>query len=546
MQNKKNTILLFIVGLFSVLFIPSHLRASTRDIKVCIKIPDGKYTKEINLYNNSYALVIGNGNYKNGWNPLPGAIQDAKEIAMALKKNGFRVTLKTDLTKKAFDKTFSQFSIKYGQNSKNRLLFYYSGHGYTKKMVTGEELGYIVMIDAGLPEKHPIEFDLKSIDMISFVTQAKKILSRHVLFMFDSCFSGSIFNLRDRVIPQCISDNIRYPVRQFITSGRANESVPDHSVFKQIFLDILEGREQEFIPDGYLTGEELGLLLKNKVPEYNPSQHPQYGKIRDPMLDKGDFVFVLSKSKQESSSILSASENKKKPLTQEERLNLPNILISPPYKKEILKQNKQKATLLNLLSKKAIVFWPYLLFCIPLSCFFIFSFYEIKKDFFINVLFSIMAVVSLSLTHIYITYVFVSYAYWIIIFLSVLPLCFFAIILFFVKVALVLFTENLLKSSHFLNKIYIVLMKTDNLYEETFILLPLSNILAALILTVCSSLIFNIMFDLTPLFRKITIPPSSKTILWISIIIILFAISGLLHLINYYFKNLLNYYFKKE
>ena len=69
--------------------------------------------------------------------------------------------------------------------------------------------------------------------------------------------------------------------------------VPDHSVFKQAFLNLLEGREREPIPDGYITGEELGLFLKNKVPEYNPAQHPQYGKIRDPSLDQGDFVFVL-------------------------------------------------------------------------------------------------------------------------------------------------------------------------------------------------------------------------------------------------------------
>ena len=57
-------------------------------------------------------------------------------------------------------------------------------------------------------------------------------------------------------------------------------------------MNILEGRDMEPIQDGYLTGEELGLFLKNKVPLYNPAQHPQYGKIRDPKLDQGDFVFV--------------------------------------------------------------------------------------------------------------------------------------------------------------------------------------------------------------------------------------------------------------
>jgi hypothetical protein len=101
--------------------------------------------------------------------------------------------------------------------------------------------------------------------------------------------------MRERVIPKSISDSVQYPVRQFITAGRANEPVPDQSVFKQAFLDLLEGRDSEPIPDHYITGEELGLYLKTKVPQYNPGQHPQYGKIKDPRLDKGDFVFVLKR-----------------------------------------------------------------------------------------------------------------------------------------------------------------------------------------------------------------------------------------------------------
>ena len=85
-------------------------------------------------------------------------------------------------------------------------------------------------------------------------------------------------------------------MRQFITAGRAGEIVPDHSDFKQAFLDLVEGRAREPFPDGYITGEELGFYLKNQVPVYNPAQHPQYGKIRNPKLDKGDFVFVLPKA----------------------------------------------------------------------------------------------------------------------------------------------------------------------------------------------------------------------------------------------------------
>ena len=262
-------------------------------LRVVATTPEGK---EIPLYNNSYALVIGNGNYTKGWDPLPGAIRDVKDVARALEKNGFKVTLKKDLTKGSFNEVFGRFCHKYGKNKDNRLLFYYAGHGHTLEMATGEDLGYLVMVDAPVPEKDPVGFNLSSVDMQTMVTQAKMIKARHVLFMFDSCFSGSILNLRERVVPQNISDSVRLPVRQFITAGRANEPVPDHSIFKQAFLDLLEGRDKEPIPDGYITGEELGLYLKNKVPVYNPTQHPQYGKIRDIRLDKGDFVFQLASS----------------------------------------------------------------------------------------------------------------------------------------------------------------------------------------------------------------------------------------------------------
>ena len=48
--------------------------------------------------------------------------------------------------------------------------------------------------------------------------------------------------------------------------------------------------------DGYVSGTELGEFLQGKVVNYSyGAQHPQYGKIRDPRLDKGDFVFALAK-----------------------------------------------------------------------------------------------------------------------------------------------------------------------------------------------------------------------------------------------------------
>jgi hypothetical protein len=306
------------------LLVPCLAGGASRGLAVKLKTEEGQQV--ISLYRESYALVVGNGEYAKGWDKLPGAVQDVKEVAAALERQGFKVTLKTNLTREQFSRTFAEFSARYGKAPDNRLLFYYAGHGYTEKTASDDVIGYLVMVDAPLPEKDEVGFSLAAVDMQGIVSQAKTIRAKHVLFLFDSCFSGTVLNFRDRVVPRGVTDSIGNPVRQFITAGSANEPVPDRSVFKQAFLDVLEGRDAKPLPGEYLTGEELGFYLKHKVPEYNPNQHPQYGKIRDPKLDKGDFVFVVASRKKEESPSTetsapdSAGEDRKRLAEERERL----------------------------------------------------------------------------------------------------------------------------------------------------------------------------------------------------------------------------------
>ena len=290
-MKRYSLFLLLSISCGTILLITADELFSQRGMKITVRTETGK---EIPLYANSYALVVGNGNYTNGWSPLDGALQDVKEVKTTLEKHSFHVTLKTNLNAAAFRRAFAEFVLKSGKDRDNRLLFYFAGHGYTRKSATNDDLGYLVMVGAPLPQTDEVGFELESIDMESLVTQAEKILARHALFVFDSCFSGTILNTRDdKKRPESISDSVAYPVRQFITAGRAGETVPDNSAFKEAFLNLLEGRADEPFPDGYITGEELGFYLKNQVPVYSSAQHPQYGKIRNPKLDQGDFVFVL-------------------------------------------------------------------------------------------------------------------------------------------------------------------------------------------------------------------------------------------------------------
>ena len=298
-MKKRFLFLLFSILCGAVMITTAPELFPQRGMSVTVHTTDGK---KLSLYKDSYALVIGNGAYpvKNGWNPLPGAVNDVKEVAKVLERHGFNVTLKIDVTKAAFNKAFSDFIYTSGKDKDNRLLFYYAGHGYTTESATGEDLGYLVMLDTPPPE-NAAEFDLYSVDMVKFVSDSKKIHAKHVLFMFDSCFSGTVLNLRNRVTPPHITDRIKNPVRQFITAGRADEPVPDRSEFKKAFLNLLEGRVKEPTPDGYLTGVELGDYLYRTVPKFSQGQHPQHGKIHDQQLNTGDFVFILPQNDQDSS-----------------------------------------------------------------------------------------------------------------------------------------------------------------------------------------------------------------------------------------------------
>jgi uncharacterized caspase-like protein len=248
----------------------------------------------VDLYGKSYALVVGASSYKY-WPKLPGVKRDVALVKAALEKHGFTVTTVMDPTRTDFDQSMRAFISKYGQDPTNRLLFYYAGHGHTIKGAQGPEMGYMIPVDAPLPGKDRGTLRAAAISMLEIEIYAKQIDAKHALFVFDSCFSGSIFGLT-RAVPAAISDKTAKPVRQFITAGAADQEVPDDSVFRRQFVSALEG-EADLNHDGYVTGSELSQFLEYTVINYTRgAQTPQYGKIRDPFLDKGDFVFFTPAS----------------------------------------------------------------------------------------------------------------------------------------------------------------------------------------------------------------------------------------------------------
>lgn len=248
------------------------------------------------LYGESHALVIGASNYRAGWSRLPGVAQDARAVSELLRQLGFQVTVVNDPTRDQLDAALRSFAAGPGQRADNRLLVYFAGHGYTLTTNAGSRLGYIVPVDAPRPDTNPGGFRLLGYSMENVEVIARQMEARHVLFLFDSCFSGTIFRSRSGV-PDSISDKTSRPVRQFITAGDADQQVPDESIFRRQLEAALREGAADLNHDGYVTGTELGVFLEDTVTNYTrKSQTPRWGKIRDPDLDKGDFVFALQPS----------------------------------------------------------------------------------------------------------------------------------------------------------------------------------------------------------------------------------------------------------
>lgn len=285
----------FLTAFLPALFLccPAHAPAQDRGVQQAPVVIEDAAGEQVGLYRESHALLIGASRYHKGWPELPAVPEDVQAVRTALETQGFLVTVVTDPDNTQLRLAFDEFISAHGNDVDNRLLFYFAGHGHTRKQAYGAEMGYIVPVDAPNPNLDDPGFLATALDMQQMEVYAKRIQAKHAMFLFDSCFSGSIFSL-SRAIPENISYKTAKPVRQFITSGSADETVPDESIFRRQFLAALTG-EGDTNGDGYMTGTELGEFLQQKVVNYSDaSQHPQYGKIRSPYLDRGDFVFTLA------------------------------------------------------------------------------------------------------------------------------------------------------------------------------------------------------------------------------------------------------------
>ena len=256
-----------------------------------IKVVETK-SAPLEIYENSHALLIGASNYSSAWPDLVTVPAELAKLEKVLIQQQFSITKVLNPTSEELEDAFENFIDKHGYDPKNRLLFYFSGHGFTRASGTK---GYLVPTDAPHPNKDETNFVRSAFSMTSLLALAREIESTHALFLFDSCFSGTIFKTRSLPSsPPLITSLTKKPVRQFITAGDAGEAVPAKSIFTPAITDGLEHGLADLNEDGFVTGSELGMYLQSTISKASSgAQSPQYGKINDYDLSLGDFVFQV-------------------------------------------------------------------------------------------------------------------------------------------------------------------------------------------------------------------------------------------------------------
>ena len=244
-------------------------------------------------YANSYAVVIGINDYQK-WPRLQYAVQDAKAIRDTLvNRFGFaseRVfTLSNgEATRNNILAVFHDKLADARLNKDDRIFVFFAGHGATRQLSSGRNLGYIVPVDSD-----PQQVSVDAIPMTDLQNIAESLNAKHVLFVMDACYSG-LGLTRGGGNTAFLRDNARRMGRQMLTAGGADQMVADggpngHSIFSWTLLQALGGKA-DLNGDGLITATELAAYVAPAVSSVS-QQTPAFGSL--PGSEGGEFVFQL-------------------------------------------------------------------------------------------------------------------------------------------------------------------------------------------------------------------------------------------------------------
>ena len=270
-----------------------------------------KLQKNTDPLRRGHALLIGNSDYRE-WSKLREVPLQLAELRDGLKPHFETIDIAKDLTIEQLRFTITSFLRNYGNDSDARLFIYYAGHGYTETLLAPryQTVGYITGVDTppvdGSQKTHNAARTL-AMSMMSIRAQLAESLAQHVLFVFDSCFAGTIFTSRQSAnapkeyTEDLVAELLEKPSRDFITTGSANETVPEHSPFPKLFLAALNGAADRY-GRGVISSADINSYLRDRLLDLRGDIKltPQYGRLPDPTFAEGEFLFRVAKANPET------------------------------------------------------------------------------------------------------------------------------------------------------------------------------------------------------------------------------------------------------
>jgi hypothetical protein len=131
-----------------------------------------------------YALLIGNGDYRN-FGTLKNPVNDATDVAAALKSLGFQVNLLTNANRKQMNQALNDFHDRLAEDASSVGFFWYAGHGIQSK---GEN--YLVPVGADIQREVDLEDEAVSVRKLSsLLDDARNKMNMVVL---DACRNNPI------------------------------------------------------------------------------------------------------------------------------------------------------------------------------------------------------------------------------------------------------------------------------------------------------------------------------------------------------------------
>jgi peptidoglycan/xylan/chitin deacetylase (PgdA/CDA1 family)/uncharacterized caspase-like protein len=248
-------------------------------------------------YRESFAVIIGVDDYDK-WPKLRYAVNDARGVKdVLIGKYGFKpANVFTLFNQEATRQNIlTLLSDKLADTAAvtrdDQVFIFFAGHGATRRLASGRDLGYIVPVDADANNYYG-----QAISMSNFQDIAEAIPAKHLFFVMDSCYSGlALTRGGARASSEnFLQENARRSARQMLTAGGADQQVADggpngHSVFTWTLIQSLEGKA-DLNGDGVITASELAAYAGPVVSSLS-LQTPAFGSL--PGSEGGEFVFEL-------------------------------------------------------------------------------------------------------------------------------------------------------------------------------------------------------------------------------------------------------------